>query len=137
MLKKIIPFGIFIFAALTPANAPANAQEACASSYVCTTSGCQKVRQCTPSAAGGIVITPSTPGASYRAVPADGAATVIASTESSASSAVSMPRYSCAENGSCYGDISAATGRPKTVEVHGYTRRDGTYVRGHYRSKGN
>lgn len=41
----------------------------------------------------------------------------------------------CAENGSCYGDISATTGRPKTVEVHGYYRKNGTYVRGHYRSK--
>lgn len=42
---------------------------------------------------------------------------------------------SCAENGSCYGDISTATGRPKTVAVKGYRRSDGTYVRGHYRSK--
>ena len=41
----------------------------------------------------------------------------------------------CAENGSCYGDISEATGRPKPVHVNGYYRRDGTYVRGHYRSR--
>ena len=41
----------------------------------------------------------------------------------------------CAENGSCYGDISSITGRPKTVRVKGYYRRDGTYVRGHYRSR--
>ena len=41
----------------------------------------------------------------------------------------------CAENGSCYGDISTLTGRPKTVRVKGYTRKDGTYVRGYYRSK--
>ena len=41
----------------------------------------------------------------------------------------------CEENGTCYGDISDATGRPKTVEVHGYYRKNGTYVRGHYRSK--
>ena len=40
----------------------------------------------------------------------------------------------CAENGSCYGDISPASGRPKTVYVRGYYRRDGTYVRSHYRS---
>lgn len=40
----------------------------------------------------------------------------------------------CAENGSCYGDISALTGRPKTVAVRGYYRKNGTYVRGHYRS---
>ena len=42
----------------------------------------------------------------------------------------------CAENGSCYGDISSTTGAPKTVPVKGYYRKDGTYVRGHYRSKG-
>ena len=41
----------------------------------------------------------------------------------------------CAENGSCYGDISSLTGRPKTVHVRGYYRADGTYVRGHYRSR--
>lgn len=41
----------------------------------------------------------------------------------------------CAESGSCYGDISVATGRPKTVYVGGYYRKDGTYVRGYYRSK--
>jgi hypothetical protein len=43
---------------------------------------------------------------------------------------------SCGENGSCYGDISTLTGRPKTSYVRGYTRRDGTYVRSHYRSRG-
>ena len=41
----------------------------------------------------------------------------------------------CAENGSCYGDISNLNGKPKTVSVGGYYRSDGTYVRGHYRSK--
>ena len=40
----------------------------------------------------------------------------------------------CAENGSCYGDISSITGIPKTISVRGYYRKDGTYVRGHYRS---
>lgn len=43
---------------------------------------------------------------------------------------------SCAENGSCYGDISNINGLPKTTNVRGYYRKDGTYVRGHYRSKG-
>jgi hypothetical protein len=38
-----------------------------------------------------------------------------------------------AENGSYYGEISPATGRPKTLHVEGYYRKDGTYVRGHYR----
>lgn len=40
-----------------------------------------------------------------------------------------------AENDSYYGEISVNTGRPKTVHVRGYYRKDGTYVRGHYRSK--
>ena len=39
----------------------------------------------------------------------------------------------CAENGSCYGDAND-NGVPKTVHVNGYYRKDGTYVRGHYRS---
>jgi hypothetical protein len=55
------------------------------------------------------------------------------------SPAVAEPKQSfyprCAENGSCYGDISSYTGRPKTVHVRGYFRKDGTYVRSHYRSR--
>lgn len=39
------------------------------------------------------------------------------------------------ENGSYYGQISQNTGRPKTVHVKGYYRKNGTYVRGHYRSR--
>jgi len=38
-----------------------------------------------------------------------------------------------AENGSYYGELNA-NGVPKTVHVDGYYRKDGTYVRGHYRS---
>jgi hypothetical protein len=44
--------------------------------------------------------------------------------------------FGCAENGSCYGDISDVNGMSKTIKVDGYHRSDGTYVRGHYRSKG-
>jgi len=44
-------------------------------------------------------------------------------------------RGSCAENGSCYGDISRFNGQPKTNYVNGYYRSNGTYVRGHYRSR--
>lgn len=40
-----------------------------------------------------------------------------------------------AENGSYNGQISQRTGRPKTKYVSGYYRSDGTYVRGHYRSR--
>jgi hypothetical protein len=39
-----------------------------------------------------------------------------------------------AENGAYYGEISNTTGLPRTIPVHGYYRRDGTYVRGYYRS---
>jgi hypothetical protein len=38
-----------------------------------------------------------------------------------------------AENGSYYGEPNQY-GVPKTVHVGGYYRKDGTYVRGHYRS---
>ncbi len=38
------------------------------------------------------------------------------------------------DSSSRFGDISEATGRPKTVYVSGYTRGDGTYVRSHWRS---
>lgn len=50
-----------------------------------------------------------------------------------------LPSYAgpgCAENGSCYGDTSTVNGMPKTIHVPGYYRKDGTYVRGHYRSRG-
>jgi len=39
----------------------------------------------------------------------------------------------CAPNGSCYGDLNA-NGVPKTVDVQGYYRKDGTHVQGYYRS---
>jgi len=39
-----------------------------------------------------------------------------------------------AENGSYYGQISPKTGLPKTIPVEGYYRKNGTFVRGHYRS---
>lgn len=45
-----------------------------------------------------------------------------------------QPRYGCSESGSCYGDISPATGRSKTVYVPGYFKSNGKYVRGYYRS---
>ena len=39
-----------------------------------------------------------------------------------------------AENRSYSGQISEYTGRPKTVHVRGYYRKNGTYIRSHYRS---
>ncbi|MGH7133300.1 MAG: hypothetical protein ACREJO_15310 [Phycisphaerales bacterium] len=48
-----------------------------------------------------------------------------------------VPKYTLpagtAENGSYYGQPND-NGVPKTVYVNGYYHRDGTYVRGHYRS---
>jgi micrococcal nuclease len=49
-------------------------------------------------------------------------------------SAAPVSKPSVAENGSSYGEISQRTGRPKTVYVQSYVRRDGTYVRSHFRS---
>ncbi len=54
---------------------------------------------------------------------------------SSPSRTTSRVQPHVAENGSYYGQISKNTGRPKTVHVKGYYRKDGTYVRGHYRSR--
>jgi hypothetical protein len=73
-------------------------------------------------------------GASTVAQPAHGdtlKAASVAAPVPSLGTGIAAP---CAENGSCYGDISAATGNPKTVHVNGYYRKDGTYVRGYYRS---
>lgn len=56
------------------------------------------------------------------------------STANSAASPAQPLGSGCAENGSCYGDVSNINGMPKTNHVNGYFRRDGTYVRGHYRS---
>lgn len=66
------------------------------------------------------------------------AAPVAAASSSPSYSSSYLPKavgVGCAENGSCYGDFSGATGRAKTVAVRGYYRRDGTYVRSHYRSR--
>lgn len=60
----------------------------------------------------------------------------IAPTASAPSPLVRLPTpQGCAENGSCYGDISENTGKAKTTYVQGYYRKNGTYVRGHYRSR--
>ena len=43
-------------------------------------------------------------------------------------------KVACAENGSCSGDISKLTQHPKRDLIKGYSRKDGTYVRDHYKS---
>lgn len=78
--------------------------------------------------------------AAIATIPDPPAPSSLAFRGSSAPSAAPAPAPSpvlptCAENGSCYGDLSTVTGRPKTVPVQGYYRKDGTYVRGHYRSR--
>jgi hypothetical protein len=45
------------------------------------------------------------------------------------------PSYSGTCGGTGYGSVSCLTGAPKTTYVRGYRRKDGTYVRPHYRSK--
>ncbi len=52
----------------------------------------------------------------------------------SRSPSLSAEGYPVAENGSYYGEVSADTGRPKSVYVAGYFRKDGTYVQSHYRA---
>ena len=58
------------------------------------------------------------------------------STQSTLAKATPVPKVSpaqVAENGSYYGELNK-NGVPKTVPVRGYYRKDGTYVRGYYRS---
>ena len=55
--------------------------------------------------------------------------------KSSAESKCSQPKQEKATGlKSGYGEISTITGRPKTVYVKGYYRKDGTYVQPYYRS---
>ncbi len=59
------------------------------------------------------------------------------STQSALSQATPIPQIAArqtAESGSYYGELNK-NGIPKTVPVRGYYRKDGTYVRGHYRSR--
>ena len=59
-------------------------------------------------------------------------------TENASSSFSTPPKAisprGCSESGSCYGDISANTGRAKTTYVRGYCRKNGKCVGGYYRS---
>jgi hypothetical protein len=45
------------------------------------------------------------------------------------------PSYSATPPATGYGLISSATGLPRTSYVHGYMRKNGTYVRPYYRSR--
>ena len=129
---------------------------ACPEQFVCTQAGCERVpvASCSSGGTPANQFHPSTSGSntfgpSHSALFSNQTSAVFTPVspvlEVSPPQAVlppaqqpSGPAYApgCAENGSCYGDISSVNGMPKTNHVNGYFRRDGTYVRGHYRSSG-
>lgn len=129
---------------------------ACPEQFVCSQAGCERVpvAPCSSKGTPANQVHPSTSGSTTFG-PAHSALfsnqTSVTSTPVSPGVEVSPPQAvlpptqqpsrpayapGCAENGSCYGDISTVNGMPKTNHVNGYFRRDGTYVRGHYRSSG-
>jgi hypothetical protein len=127
-------------------TAGTNIRAECPYTFSCTAQGCAKVTEtsCT-------IPEPQTPdknGGGFTS--SSSAATFVSPTTRNSTSPNYLPSspsnsapnknagsaYGCAENGSCYGDVSSVNGTPKTIHVDGYYRRDGTYVRGHYRSRG-
>jgi hypothetical protein len=120
--------------------------DSCQFTFKCQGSICERVRpsNCSPSiATNAVVVTASTP------APSQGTSSALNSTSTpfvERSTEAVKNQYNlqstpisgvgCAENGSCYGDISSINGMPKTTHVNGYFRSDGTYVQGHYRSSG-
>ena len=129
-IKGFLLFLILIFHTI-------NSFAECPYTFSCTQQGCVKVTdsRCT-------LPTPLTPPQSTSSElnkqNSQGAVFVSPNTkQNSSNNSSTSPSYGgCAENGSCYGDISSVNGTPKTIQVDGYYRRDGTYVRGHYRSSG-
>jgi hypothetical protein len=108
----------------------------CAHTFTCTAQGCVKVTDASCS-----IPLPLTQPINLDIEPIksnpQGATFVSPSpNQNSTPKSPSLTSIGCAENGSCYGDISSVNGTPKTSHVDGYFRKDGTYVRGHYRSKG-
>jgi len=120
--------------------------DACQFTFKCQGSICERVlpSNCTSSTASNAVVITSPPAASTLGAAStsnlsvspfvSGSTEVVKSQDTLQSTPISG--VGCAENGSCYGDISNINGMPKTNHVNGYFRRDGTYVRGHYRSSG-
>jgi hypothetical protein len=108
----------------------------CAHTFICTNQGCVKVTDasCT-------LPVPFTPPQNLdfeplKTSPQSANFLSPSPSQNSTTKSPSSTSIGCAENGSCYGDISSVNGTPKTISVDGYYRKDGTYVRGHYRSKG-
>jgi hypothetical protein len=133
---------IFAFIAINFSIADAKADN-CQYTFRCQGSICERAlpASCTTNASNAVIYT------SPPVAPAIGLATsdtapsvpIFFQNEATAKKE-SLPTPSsslgCAENGSCYGDISNINGMPKTQSINGYFRKDGTYVRGHYRSSG-
>ena len=133
------------FLALFVAHSGVNA-DTCQFTFKCQGSICERVvpSSCTPSSvSNALVITSPTAASQLGATVASNspATPFVARSNETVKSQDSLPSaptsgVGCAENGSCYGDISNINGMPKTTHVNGYFRSDGTYVRGHYRSSG-
>lgn len=141
-MRRFFKSGLLVLLlwALPSANA-----EGCGYVFQCTNGTCERaqVTDCAGTSHGGaaavaplstsIVGTSSPIGPSSSAIIVRSPAVTLPPNTSSTRPSYGAP---CAENGSCYGDISTVNGTPKTIHVDGYYRKDGTYVRGHYRSRG-
>jgi len=133
-MKKIL---LLIFLAFINSIAFAD----CPFTFTCTPQGCTKVvdANCSVPAPSAVTKVEKSDTASTNA---QGAVFVAPTVQAKSKNEVYLPPPvyvppygACAENGSCYGDTSTVNGMPKTVSVNGYYRKDGTYVRGYYRSK--
>jgi hypothetical protein len=108
----------------------------CPHTFTCTQQGCFKVADNSCSLPAPVVYSQDKDGKNNQ-TNQNGAVFASPSTNQTQTPSSGPARtYGCAENGSCYGDTSLINGMPKTINVDGYYRKDGTYVRGHYRSKG-
>jgi hypothetical protein len=111
--------------------------------------GCPTQTQCTNGVCERVLIPNCNTPSQVRVIPANGRTSIeviqdasqnvtptISQNDVTTQDAANQNVYAspCAENGSCYGDVSSVTGLPKTTHVNGYYRKNGTYVRGHYRS---
>jgi len=119
--------------------------DSCQYTFKCQGSICERVvpSSCTPSTSSNAVVITSPAAAaslgpavsSLPAIPFVSGSTEVGKSQDNLQS-TPISGVGCAENGSCFGDISNINGMPKTNHVNGYFRKDGTYVRGHYRSSG-
>lgn len=147
-LKMLKPLSFLLFVGFV------SLAHACPPQFICDSSGCQRVSVAACSqntdSSQAVVAKSVTYGPEHSSFFTNQSAASVAAPQSSPSNQASAPKSgpgtqatastqytpSCAENGSCYGDISTINGMPKTTHVQGYYRKDGTYVRGHYRSSG-